>query len=452
MIKKQRVSAILTLKLGVLLGVAVAFYLVIPVALATAPFEDSYEDYILGNLDGNNNWIEEMSEKWQVNWDITPPDGVKSVSCGTLNTGCRATRTGDLVETGSWAIDFYIPSDYHNANERLVVLGLGSTYVWSWKANFNGTVCKIWKGISIGDFTEFGEFTCDAWHSVNVGWRTPGEIRFKLDDNDWTEWQSTYSPFSGVDRIYLDSYSEFEKYYVDNLNTELPELRVFGVSPASGGTATSTEGNFIVGWEGWDFEDIYQDFVFSFLEKNTGILTGTKIFEPMTEAGTTTLNFLDFGFDKNGDYYFHAKARSYLDSNYTAYYTSDLVSPEWWIRFNVEGWEEIFEMPVFETWYSENSKFATPTAMFTMLTNLWTPIFNKLGEFGSKVVAYLNLEEAYDRGYDLGKIIPTYTQYITAIEPFFGGFPLTTMFTSFLAILLGIFIGRLILKFIPGLG
>jgi hypothetical protein len=447
--KKQHPEPILTLKLAVLLGVAVAFCLP-AIVLAVAPFEDSFEDYILGNLAGNNGWTEEMNEKWQVNWDITPPDGVKSVSCGTLNTGCRATRTGDLVETGSWTIDFYIPSDYHNPNERLVVFGLGSTYVWSWKANFNGTACKIWKAISIADFTEFGEFTCDAWHSVSVEWR-PIEIRFRLDDEDWTEWQSTYSPFSGVDRIYLDSYSEYEKYYVDNLNTELPELRVFVVSPASGGTATSTEGNFIVGWEGWDFEDIYKDFVFSFYEKNTGILTGTKIFEPTTEAGTTTLNFLNFGFNKNGKYYFHAKARSPL-VNYTAYYTGDLVLPEWWLNLEIEGWEAIFEMPEFTTWYSEHSKFATPTTGFLTITNFLTPIYNKLGEFGSRVVEFLDTEEAYDRGYSLGIIIPTYKNYISGIEVFFGGFPIMTIFTSFLAILLGIFIGRLILKFIPGLG
>ena len=445
-IKKHRYGSVLTLKLGILLGLAVAFCLPV-IVLAAAPFEDSFEDYILSDLDGNNGWTEEMSEKWQVNWDITPPDGVKSVSCGTLNTGCRATRTGDLVETGNWTIDFYIPSDYHNANERLVVLGLGSTYVWSWKANFNGTVCKIWKAISVGDFVEFGEFTCDAWHSVNVEWR-PVEIRFRLDDEDWTEWQSTYSPFSGVDRIYLDSYSEFEKYYVDNLNTELPELRVFGVSPASGGTATSTEGNFIVGWEGWDFENIYEDFVFSFLEKNTGILTGTKIFEPTTETGTTTLNFLDFNFDKNGDYYLHAKARSPL-YEYTAYYTGDLVSPEWWIRFNVEGWEEIFEMPEFENWYSTHSKFATSTAIFTGITTFLAPIFNKIGEFGDKVVEFLNLEEAYDRGYELGKIIPTFRHYVSGIEVFFGGFPIIQIFLAFMVILLGIFVVRLILSFKP---
>lgn len=226
------------------------------------------------------------------------------------------------------------------------------------------------------------------------------------------------------------------------------ELRVWGVSPENESTVTTTTADFIVGWEGWDLDWVNTEFVFSFYQENTGIWAGTKNYTPTTEAGATTFKFSDFDFDKNGTYRFHAIAREYP---WLIPYR-DLVSPEYQITINIEGWDWLFEMPVYEEWYGEHSKFATPTAIFSGVAGFLSPVYNKIGEFGERVVDFLNLDEAYERGYNLGKIIPTFRHYVSQIEVFFGGFPIIQIFLAFLVILLGIFIVRLILKFIPGLG
>lgn len=231
----------------------------------------------------------------------------------------------------------------------------------------------------------------DNWSGNYGGWPQPGSFGNTAFENGasasssipiyqgWFYWNAFGFNETGM-WIYVGEemgYNEILGYYGDyfyippDAETER-ELRVFGISPASGSTATSTNENFIVGWEGWDFEFIYKDFVFSFYEKNTGILTGSEIYEPETENGTTTLKFSDFKIDKNGKYYFYAKARSYL-YEYTAYYTGDLVLPEWWVNIQVEGWPAIFEMPTFETWYNEHSKFATSTAIFSGVAGLLSP-------------------------------------------------------------------------------
>jgi len=64
----------------------------------------------------------------------------------------------------------------------------------------------------------------------------------------------------------------------------------------------------------------------------------------------------------------------------------------------------------------------------------------------------LDTGQAYNTGVELGTFIPLYRDYIEGIEYFFGGFPLVQIFIVLVILLIGIFIFRLILKFIPFIG
>ena len=450
--KKQYPEPILTLKLGVLVGVAAAFFL----SGTAAAVLESFDNYSAGtDISGIGNWATTtFPAKISDTQSVSAPNSAYFNSIPTEDKYLRYAKLN--LGAGNRRLEFDV---------FLVACPIGSPFDFYFQDidegyigwfNGGGPVgenCQV-EGRKNGAYEIIGTMPLNTWRTfIFEQSTTTAEIRYSIDGGiNFTAWLSANLTERDIRFFWCHFSNTFNKGYVDNITHEaVGEIRVWGVSPASGGTTTSTDINLTIGWEGWDFEDIYKDFVFSFWEKNTGILTGTIIYEPTTTTGTYTLPLSDFGISKNGDYYLHAKARSYL-YEYTAYYTGDLVSPEWWINVNVEGWEAIFEMPEFTTWYSEHSKFATPTAGFLTITNFLTPIYNKLGEFGNRAVEFLNIEEAYDRGYDLGKIIPTYTQYITGIEVFFGGFPIIQIFTVFLAILLGIFIGRLILKFVPFIG
>lgn len=438
------------IKWGVLLGVAAAFC----VAGQSLAMLENFDSYSVGtDISGIGNWATTTyPAKVSDTQSVSAPnsaffDHPNWVRYAKLNIGTGSERLEFDVflvacPTGS-PFSFYFRD-----------IGEGDFIGWFDSVELIDGECQI-RGRKSGAYETIGTMPLDTWRTFIFEQETiagSDYIRYSINGGvNFTTWLPAILSKRDI-RIFHLLPNIFNKGYVDNITGEPAELRVWGVSPASGSIATSTDANFTIGWEGWDFEDIYKDFVFSFYEKNTEIVVGSVIYEPATSTtGTYVLPLSDFGFWKNGDYYFRAKARSPL-YEYTAYYTTDLVSPEWWINLNISGWTSVFEMPDYMAWYAENSKFATSTAIFTGITTFISPIFNKIGEFGNSAVAFLDLDEAYDRGYELGKIIPIFRQYIDEIEVFFGGFPIIQIFLAFLVILLGIFIVRLILKFIPGLG
>lgn len=226
-------------------------------------------------------------------------------------------------------------------------------------------------------------------------------------------------------------------------------LRVWGISPANGSTITDTNQSLTFGWQGFDFDDIYTDFLFQFYEPNTGIVSGSTIYTPATTFGTAVVNISDIEIDKNATYYLRVKARSPL-YNGSAFYTEDLVSPEYYLIVEVSGWETLFFMPDYGAWYNTHvDKYATPTPVFAGVVGFLSPLFGTIGEFGAQVSALLNSQEAYQRGYDFGTFIPLFSQYVDLIAVFFGGFHIIGIFSGILLVMLGIFAFKTIMKFWP---
>jgi len=301
------------------------------------------------------------------------------------------------------------------------------------------------------------EFNFDD-NLFKILYKTPGtEGYFNFSDaNNRCYWvNSEKSDFNlfNLFRIRNDDNADF---YIDELGFYEfgpPSLRVWSESPESGSIITDIDDNFTIKWEGWDLEWVYKDFVFRFVDQNTGMVSHQIIYTPETESGEIVFKFSDFGFEKNSKYDFSAIARSYYFPEWGVFYTSELVNPAYWVEIDVEGWTPVFEMPPFTDWYAEKvERFATPTAVFTGITGVLSPIFSKIGEFGESAVKFLDIGQAYQTGYDLGKIIPLFKHYVEAIEFFLGGFPIIQIFLVFMILLIGIFIVRLILKFIPFFG
>ncbi|GAI58762.1 unnamed protein product, partial [marine sediment metagenome] len=178
-------------------------------------------------------------------------------------------------------------------------------------------------------------------------------------------------------------------------------------------------------------------------------------------SGSKTLLFQQFNFDRNGKFYFHAVATRhgiefiegmYITGRYSYLWSGDLVDPEHWFAINIEGFTPIFGMSDFEEWYAVESKFAEPTDMFFAIAGFFQPTFNKIGEFGNRIKNYFDLDKVYSQGYEMGKAIPYFTYFVGQIGLFLGGFPVLKWVFIIILLLTGIFIFRLILKFIPFLG
>lgn len=142
----------------------------------------------------------------------------------------------------------------------------------------------------------------------------------------------------------------------------------------------------------------------------------------------------------------------YLTGRYSYEWSDDLVDPEYWFAINIEGFTPIFGMSDFEEWYAVESKFASSTAMFSAIAGFFQPTFNKIGEFGNRIKDYFDLDEVYSQGYEIGKYISYFAYFIDQISLFLGGFPILKWVFVVILLLTGIFIFRLVLKFIPFLG
>jgi hypothetical protein len=236
-------------------------------------------------------------------------------------------------------------------------------------------------------------------------------------------------------------------------------------SPASGSTITATSDTLSVNYYDID-PTIYKGILLNFRDEKLHASTKSydyKLATGDTGNGSFSVNTSEFGFDTNGHWDLHGLAYgvsldiqggAFLTTRgYTDVYSNELVDPAYYLIFNVAGYQTPFTFDDWTTWYGTNvSDYATPEPIATTLAGYLQPYFEKVGGFGSQASLYFNLNEAYDRGFGLGEIFPAMDGYVKKIDMFFGGFPLFTFFKYIIYTLIGIFVIRTILKFIPFIG
>jgi len=428
-------------------------------------FTDNFDGYINGALTNQGGWTCDYP-----NWSVISTDSKsspKSIRDDATQNVSRCKKTGASTTEGSLSFWFKTTNCGFGSVNRgsLTFYFTGAPYSQLPSIEIKSTIdygCQI----SLSNFsTEYVAMdTFDDWTQVIFRWKQ--EINnyyyYKFgwggnEESDWTQSIYQIGTFpTGFDRIQIMGFhpvnSEF--FYLDSI-VEAPEeepptpppFRVYGISPVSGTEITASSTDFTFGWQGLDPEK-YNGFTLKFREEKTGIDTKAIFFPTTDENGSASISLASFEFDKNSDYYFKAIISEY----YEIEVFMNLVSPDFYYIINFEGLPAVFEMTDFSTWYNENSKFATPTAIFSSITGFLSPVFSKLGEFGARSSDFFDLDDAYTRGYNLGLVFPTFSQYVDEIEVFMGGFPIVKLFLIGLIVLLGIFTIKLIMKFIPFFG
>jgi hypothetical protein len=440
------------LKIALIFSTILIGFLLFTNVFGATIFED-FNSYDLGDLTGQGTWQGFSNTAWVVD-DVDCLEG----QCATTHTSNLQTYN-TFASTTDGTIIFNL--NLKNYSQKRLVFRYGSEA---------GQLVDFYKYGAIFSMETFGATTTDigtttdeVWFELNCEYHnldhidaSEREIRCKIDNKPFTPWKRVIQleTYKHLSRIYLQSYYVGDRFdYLSDMGYSLPPppaFRVYGISPASGTEITSTSTGFSFGWEGLDPEK-YEGFTLNFREKNTGIVVKQKIFFTSSISGATTTPLVNFEFDKNSDYYLES-AGILVSDYYRVEAYNDLVSPDYFLTINFEGLSPVFEMTDFETWYGVNSKFATPTAIFTSITGFLSPVFSKLGEFGARTTDFFDIADAYTRGYNLGLIFPTFSQYVDEIEVFMGGFPIVKLFLIALIVLLGIFAIKLIMKFIPFFG
>ena len=108
-----------------------------------------------------------------------------------------------------------------------------------------------------------------------------------------------------------------------------------------------------------------------------------------------------------------------LVDNFRMYTSINVVDPE-------EEPPEEYDFAIWTDYYNSISeKFATSTYLFNTIAETFSPIINKMGDFTLYVKEYFNIDEATDKGSQLGLAIPTARGYLIMIDDFIG-LPLTS--------------------------
>lgn len=457
MTKKNEQKQFRAIILGLALGLVGCFVFGSGISANNSPFFDNFEDYNLGDLNAQSDWGSCGGFTFDV-VDTNVKTGLQSAysrSRNQVGEDC-ATRSGTSTFSGNWKVWVYQKTE-GSQNQcytgNFIQIDPGQVAGLKLVA---GDVCEIW---DIKKNVYLADLIYDNWFSVEFDWdyNEIGDDTYRININDqgWTEpATTTIDADFGVDALRLVSGRKTINWFDDigEATAVEKELSAWVNDPASGTTIDDVADEFEIGWEAWDFDWIYKDFFIYFAERSTGSVSKTIYFEPTTESGSKIFSYSEFEIDKNSVYDLAVRARSYL-VDYTEYRTGNLLSPAFYVIVDVDGFETIFKMPDFQTWYSENvEKFATPTAVFAGVAEIFDPIFSSIGAFGNDVKTYLNAGEANELGFNLGKTIPMFRHYVKEIEKFFGGFPIITIFLIVLILLFVIFVVRLIFKFIPGLG
>jgi len=430
---------------GLFLSIVV---LVVPLSsyAYTVFFTEGFETYNLGNLNGQQGWVATNGTVGDRNppYEYQIKEGEKSV----YQTGGNQYKYFDNNSNGilsfwGWYSEC-AGGIYFKGNEHL-------KFILVFRPEGESCILKDYPSEG-----EIREIELNQWQNIQVRWIN-NKYQANVNDTGWVAERN----FMNSDEDYLDyfQYNGVLGYFDDFSGVYVPPSgRVWSVSPASETEITNLDDIFAFAWEnleGWDSLSV------AFQNKDTGIFSNANILETISPSGQESFSFESFNFDRNGKYYFYAVATKwsiefiegmYITGNYSYQWSDDLVSPVSWFTINTEGYTPIFEMSDFSTWYGEVSKFATPTDMFVSIAGFFEPTFNKIGEFGNRIKDYFNLSEVYSQGYEIGKVIPYFSYFVGQISLFLGGFPILKWVFVVIILLTGIFIFRLVMKFIPFLG
>jgi hypothetical protein len=152
-------------------------FLIISGVLATSIFNDDFEAYTPGDLDGQGNWTHNFQGYYHAVSTERPFTGDQSVKVDVPNGAYSGYQYnfGGTATSGSEIVNVYLPSGQgHNvqfyyalytseANDLFNIFGFNYEFATDeWKASYD-TTGYIW--------TQFGDpLTSDNWHSLKIDW------------------------------------------------------------------------------------------------------------------------------------------------------------------------------------------------------------------------------------------------------------------------------------------
>jgi hypothetical protein len=168
------------------------------------------------------------------------------------------------------------------------------------------------------------------------------------------------------------------------------------------------------------------------------------------DDGDFSIPLSDFEITNNGGWTLTAIVENEYEYNF------DIPNPTYALIFDVDGLPTPYAFTGFEDWYDTNvPNYEEPSDWALNMIGFLQPIFEKVGEYGNRIETYLDITEAYEKGFQIGGVFPIVIVYVEKIDLFFGGFPIAQFFKWIVIVMIGLFGVKTILKllsFIPFFG
>ena len=210
-----------------------------PTPSPTPVFFEGFEEYSIGNLNGQGGWVREdyLGYRFSVGSSVIY-EGEKSTFFDFIDSAGYAIYSKSVDINGDGIFSFRLQA--HSAQ--------GPGGFWSNKAfvgfyGEDGAVSSYWKfgmvpsnfGADYGNscyqqvalINAYGGYVCvpgagiDIWYNFQIEFSQTNGVRARVDDNEWSTWQKgeNWGEYSGgLNKINLTAYgSPDHKYYFDNL-------------------------------------------------------------------------------------------------------------------------------------------------------------------------------------------------------------------------------------------
>lgn len=436
-----------TLRFIALIGLTAGFLMISNLCYGATLFEDNFNTY---NHDSDLNG--------QGSWDCSPAtayvenDEVYEGAYAVKNHYDNSCWKWGTSQTDGQITIFYMTPDVASGIE--FYLYESGVYKESIRVN---TVVQGDVGYYNSGWQTLADNPIGVWNFIVVEWRTSDDkFQITLNDTYSSGWVSEGASWSAIDSLrILNGGGNYPPYggtsYFDTIQ-ETPEIPsiISVVSPANHSTITDLETNLVVDWSNINHE-IYPYIWLSFID--TKIYEHSEIYSFLIteDSGEIEIPLTEFEFSKNGQWDLRAMA----EYDASTFLSLDPV-PIYYLILDVEGLPEPYYFTDFDDWYSANVEdYEAPSEWASAMVGYLEPIFEKIGEFGNRVNAYLDTSLAYERGFDIGNVFPVIIAYVGKIDMFFGGFPIVAFFKWLIFIMIGLFAVKVILKllsFIPFFG
>lgn len=419
---------------------------------------DNFESYNLGDLTGQDNWTGNGLVHIQTDFPYT---GTKSASflsgggvikhwtgatSGIFSFYVMSTAISEVGDEG----DISLMSDYGQNFRMSTRLIYNATTDSDWFQRYN-TASSAWETIK-SDLSW-------SWHPIQIEWKEQLEsgfirsyFRVSIDNDPWSSWllyignPSTSQP---IDGFYPSvGFTGEGIFIIDDINSYLgvenPSTTINITSPVSGSTASSS---FSLALDYNKQNEIWDKIMIIFESWNASSVCpvyGTQTWQ--TEYNNDWFYYQSFPFYtstltassgsktmaiSNLNVYNYNCVRCYFISESLATSSEEKCTN---YILNVAGWQPISQPLPFTKWttyYSQHtdSKFATSTAIFNTIAEVFDNLFAKVSTYLMDFKTIFNNSKAASTGAQFGEKIPQARGYLKPITDFLSNSPMSELFS-----------------------